>query len=166
MFEQIGDKEAGSGIWNLRPLLGAIICNRILITLADRLGSGCFWQYLPYTIQIQPVTSTSLINGYQRILWFYTGKKKNSSLLPQIPSLRSTPFSHPLSCSSSSFIPWLSHYDMRCGGDRWKGVFSAFFEQQNVALSRNKLVLSEILSYICMCIWFLVVFYKFVMEFL
>ena len=88
---------------------------------------GLLLQYLPYTIQIQPVTSTSLINGYPRILWFYTAKKKNSCLLPQIPSLRSTPFCHPLSCSSSSFIPWLSHYDMRCCGDRWKGRMSAFF---------------------------------------
>ena len=96
MFEQTGSKDGGRGIWKLPALLGAIICNRILITLADRqTWVGLLLQYLPYTIQIQPVTSTSLINGYQRILWFYTAKKKNSSLLPQIPSLRSTPFSPP-----------------------------------------------------------------------
>jgi len=27
--------------------------------------------------------------------------------------------------------PWLSHYDMRCCGDRWKGRMSAFFVERN-----------------------------------
>lgn len=47
MFEQTWSKDGGRGIWKLPALLGAIICNRILITLADRLGSGCFCNICP-----------------------------------------------------------------------------------------------------------------------
>jgi hypothetical protein len=61
--------------------------------------------------------------------------RKRKILLSFHKSLLFVPplFPHPLSCSSSSFIPWLSHYDMRCCGDRWKGGMSAYFAERNAA---------------------------------
>lgn len=161
MFEQNGDQDAGSGIWNLRPLLGAIICNRILITLADRLGSGniCPTPY-KFNLSLQLLWLMATREYYDFIL----GKRKillsfHKSLLfdpPLFPTLYRVLL--PPSSPGYHTMTWdVVETDGRV-------FFSEFFEQQNVAHSRNKLELREILSSICM--WFLVIFYKFVMVFL